>query len=44
MTGWSGTPGPLHSYLLVVTRSADDTVHRVIWSRRSGCPDVEFQK
>lgn len=51
--GLVGTPGPLHSYLLAVSRSADgtdavDSVHRVIWScpgehwcHRSGCPDVD---
>jgi hypothetical protein len=51
--GLVGVPGPLHSYLLAVTRSAVsmDTVaaiHRVIWScpgehwcHRGGCPDVD---
>jgi hypothetical protein len=51
--GLVGTPGPLHSYLLAVSRSADgtdtvDSVHRVIWScpgehwcHRGGCPDVD---
>jgi hypothetical protein len=49
--GLVGSPGPLHSYLLAVSRSTDgtdtvDSVHRVIWScpgehwcRRGGCPD-----
>jgi hypothetical protein len=52
--GLVGVPGPLHSYLLAVTRSADSTdnvaaVHRVTWScpgehwcHRGGCPDVDF--
>lgn len=52
--GLYGAPGPLHSYLLAVTRAADgtdpvDTVHRVIWScpgdhwcHRGGCPDVDL--
>ncbi|CRK56826.1 hypothetical protein [Alloactinosynnema sp. L-07] len=51
--GAVGTPDPLHSYLLVSTRSMDradtvSTVHRVVWScpgenwcHRGGCPDVE---
>jgi hypothetical protein len=50
--GLFSAPGPLHSYLLCVTRSADgtDTVataHRVIlscpgenWCHRGGCPDA----
>ncbi|MDG4762568.1 hypothetical protein O7632_00330 [Solwaraspora sp. WMMD406] len=49
--GLVGVPSPLHSYVLVVTRSADgtdnvDTVHRVNltcpgenWCHRGGCPD-----
>ncbi|WIV53978.1 hypothetical protein [Amycolatopsis nalaikhensis] len=52
--GLYGAPGPLHSYLLAVTRATDgtdavDTVRRVIWScpgdhwcRRGGCPDVDL--
>jgi len=52
--GLIGSPGPLHSYVLAVTRSADgtdtvDTVQRMIWScpgeywcHRGGCPDVDF--
>jgi hypothetical protein len=52
--GLYGAPGPLHSYLLAVTRAADgtdavDTIHRVIWScpgdhwcHRGGCPDVDL--
>lgn len=51
--GLVGTPSPLHSYLLSVSRSADGTdtagaVHRVIWScpgehwcHRGGGPDVD---
>lgn len=51
--GLVGTPGPLHSYLLVATRSTDGTddvesVHRVIWTcpgehwcHRRGCPDID---
>ncbi|WP_091082572.1 hypothetical protein [Micromonospora nigra] len=49
--GLVGVPSPLHSYVLVATRSADgtdtvDTVHRVNltcpgenWCHRGGCPD-----
>ncbi len=52
--GLIGVPGPLHSYLLCVSRSADgtdtvDTVRRVIlscpgenWCHRGGCPNAEF--
>jgi hypothetical protein len=52
--GLIGVPGPLHSYLLCVSRSADgtdtvDTVHRAIlscpgeyWCHRGGCPDGDF--
>ncbi|WP_189239481.1 hypothetical protein [Planomonospora parontospora] len=52
--GLIGGPGPLHSYLLCVSRSADgtdtvDTVHRVIlscpgenWCHRGGCPETDF--
>jgi hypothetical protein len=52
--GLIGLPGPLHSYLLCVSRSADgtdtvDAVHRVIlscpgenWCHRGGCPDTGF--
>jgi hypothetical protein len=50
--GFVGFPVPLHSYLLVVSRSADgtdsvDTVHRLNlscpgehWCCRGGCPDI----
>jgi hypothetical protein len=52
--GLFSVPGPLHNYLLCVTRSADGTdpvaaVHRVIlscpgenWCHRGGCPDAGF--
>ncbi|MFG1997506.1 hypothetical protein ACGFJ7_46765, partial [Actinoplanes sp. NPDC048988] len=52
--GLVGFPAPLHSYLLVVSRSADgtdspETVHRVNlscpgehWCHRNGCPDTGF--
>ncbi|MER5644702.1 hypothetical protein [Streptosporangium sp. NPDC002524] len=52
--GLIGVPGPLHSYLLCVSRSADgtdtvDTVRRAIlscpgehWCHRGGCPMAEF--
>lgn len=51
--GLFGVPVPLHSYLLVVTRSPDtdavESVHRIVlscpgdqWCRRSGCPDADF--
>ncbi|MFF4416184.1 hypothetical protein ACFYY8_26985 [Streptosporangium sp. NPDC001559] len=52
--GLLATPGPLHSYLLCVSRSADgtdtiDRVHRVVlscpgenWCHRGGCSTAEF--
>lgn len=52
--GQSGTPEPLHSYLLVATRAEDGTdavgaVHRVVlscpgesWCHRGGCPETNF--
>ncbi|WP_189160580.1 hypothetical protein [Lentzea pudingi] len=52
--GLLGTPVPLHSYLLAVTRSPEgtdtiDAVHRIAWScpgelwcHRGGCPEVDF--
>jgi hypothetical protein len=52
--GLIGVPGPLHSYLLCVSRSADgsdtvDSVWRMIlscpgehWCHRRGCPIAEF--
>ncbi|WP_204299906.1 hypothetical protein [Actinoplanes campanulatus] len=52
--GLVGLPTPLHSYLLIVSRSADgtdsvETVHRLNlscpgehWCHRAGCPDIGF--
>ncbi|MFB4285917.1 hypothetical protein ACBJ59_62450 [Nonomuraea sp. MTCD27] len=52
--GLIAVPGPLHSYLLCVSRSADGTdaveaVRRVVlacpgenWCHRDGCPDADF--
>lgn len=51
--GLLGVPVPLHSYLLVATRSPDtdavESVHRISlscpgdqWCRRNGCPDTDF--
>jgi hypothetical protein len=52
--GQIGSPEPLHSYLLVVTRAQEGTdlvaaVHRMVlscpgesWCHRGGCPEVDF--
>jgi hypothetical protein len=54
--GITGTPQPLHSYVLVVTRTADgrdavEAVHRITlscpgehWCHRGGCPEREFSE
>jgi hypothetical protein len=54
--GLAGFPGPLHSYLLVTTRSADGSddiadIHRAVlscpgehWCHRGGCPEIKVSE